>query len=117
ARGGRRGWWGWARGVRGLGIRGLCTARLAGHSIMNDRPEPFAPAMGSSVRTFAGSVVSRPCASMPQPSGMLPPESRALRSLPIATVEVDMSRRYGARLAAGNAIASGLVDTPAVRAP
>jgi hypothetical protein len=60
---------------------------------MKERPEPFAPAMGSSVATFAESVVSRPCASMPQPRGTFRPASRALISLPMATVEVDMSIR------------------------
>src|SRR6266404_5241372 len=96
---------------------GLPAIRLQRHSIMNERPEPFAPPSGNSVASFFGSVVSRPSASSPQPSGMSRPASRALITLPIATVEVDMSSSSGGRSAAGNAIASGLLDTPATLAP
>src|SRR5712691_11663334 len=96
---------------------GLPTVRLQRHSIMKDRPEPFGPPRGRSVVTFLGSVVSRPCASIPQPSGMSRPASRALITLPIATFDVDMSSRNGRRFLAGKAIASGLLETPATLAP
>src|ERR1700674_2345247 len=96
---------------------GLATARLARHSIMNDRPDPFGPPSGRRVLILCGSVVSRPSASMPQPVGTDLPESLALRIFPLDTVEVDMSMRNGRWVFAGTAIAIGLVETPAARAP
>ena len=96
---------------------GLPTTRLARHSIMKDRPEPLAPPSGTRVATLAGSVVARPCASIPQPSGIGAAASRALMILPMATVEVEMSMTNGRRVLAGKAIAIGLVETPATLAP
>ena len=75
--------------------RGFDSARLHRHSIMNERLEPFGPPSGKSVAICFGSVVSRPSASMPQPTGTCVPASRALRILPFATVAVDMSSDEG----------------------
>src|SRR5262245_5701614 len=96
---------------------GLPIMRLQRHSIMNERPDPLGPPSGKSVASFLASVVSRPSASSPQPSGIFRPASRALITFPMATVEVDMSSSGGGRFAAGNAIASGLVETPETLAP
>src|SRR5262249_58376990 len=96
---------------------GLPTVRLQRHSIMKERPEPFGPPSGSSVASFLGSVVSRPCASSPQPSGISRPASRALITFPMATFDVDMSTSSGGRFFAGEAIASRLLQTPATLAP
>jgi hypothetical protein len=41
----------------------------------------------------------------------------AASTLPLATVEVDMSSSRGRRFLPGTAMAIGLVDTPATRAP
>src|SRR5262249_29076024 len=96
---------------------GLPTVRLQRHSIMKERPEPFGPPSGSSVASVLGSVVLRPCASNPQPSGISRPASRALITFPMATVDVDMSTSSGGRFLAGKATASGLLETPAALAP
>ena len=97
-------------------MTGLPTSTLTRISIIKDRPEPFGPAIGVSVATFAGSVVGRPSASIPQSSGMEYPPSRAAMIFPNATLEVDMSSTIGSP-AEGAAIAIGLVDTPETRAP
>src|SRR3954453_5268950 len=89
---------------------GLPTERLQRHSIMKERPEPFGPPKGSKVVTLLGSVVSRPWASIPHPSGMSRPASRALMILPIATFDFEMSRTSGGLLLAGKAHALGLID-------
>src|SRR5262249_12628517 len=96
---------------------GLPTVRLQRHSIMKDRPEPFGPPSGSSVASFLGSVVSRPCASNPQPSGISRPASRALITFPMATFDVDISTSSGGGLLAGKEIAGGWLETPAALAP
>src|SRR4051795_2498719 len=96
---------------------GLPTVRLQRHSIMKERPEPFGPPKGSRVVTLLGSVVSRPSASTPHPSGMSRPASRAPMIFPIATFDVDMSRTSGGLLLAGKEIASGLLATAHHLAP
>ena len=84
---------------------------------MKERPEPFGPPSGSNVASLFGSVVSRPSASSPQPSGIVCPASRALITLPIATLDVDMSSSSGRRFFVGKAMASGFLETPATLAP
>src|SRR5262249_42497863 len=96
---------------------GLPTVRLQRHSIIKERPDPFAPPSGSSVASFLGSVVSRPCASSPQPSGISRPASRALITFPMATFDVDMPTRGGGRFLVGKTLASGLLETPETLAP
>jgi hypothetical protein len=96
---------------------GFEIVKLHRHSIMNERPEPFAPPRGRRVAILLGSLVGRPSAPMPQSGGTCRPASRALSTLPMATVDVDMSTRKGGLPPAGNASAIGLVDTPATRVP
>src|SRR5262249_23252335 len=93
----------------------LPAMRLARHSTMNDRPEPFAPPIGRGVWAACGSVVGRPCASSAQPSGIGLPAFLAWFNLPIETMLVALSRTTGSP--PGTAIAMGVVDTPDAREP
>jgi hypothetical protein len=98
-------------------MRGSDSNRLVRHSIMNDRPAPFAPPTGSSVSTAFGSVVSRPSASRPQPTGIFSPRSAAAMIFPFATTPVEKSRRYGRLPRRGTANAIGFDETAGTRVP
>ena len=74
-------------------MRGSESRRLVRHSIMNDRPAPLMPAIGSTFSTAFGSVVSRPSLSTPQPTGIFSPRSAAPMILPLATTPVEKSSR------------------------
>ena len=97
--------------------RGCDNRRLLMHSIINDRPAPFAPPSGSSVSTAFGSVVSRPSLSRPQPTGIFSPRSAAPMILPLATTPVEKSNRYGRPFLRGTANAIGLDDTAGTLVP
>ena len=89
--------------------------RPAPHS--SDSPDPFGPPSGSGISATFGSVDGLPLRSIAMPGGSDSPRRRALMMRPSEITLVAVSTTSGFASPPGTAIDSGLVATPAARAP
>ena len=91
-------------------------SRLARHSNMKARPEPFGPPSGSGIDARRESVVGEPSEASAAPGGIGAPLARERISAPIEMRLEAMSSASGSS-APGTAIDSGAVPTAAARVP